>query len=227
MKAVFFILFLAITYNSLALQVSYNFESDACWLHSYERTAKSSNSCPSGYSFDSDDKLCLQNCPSGFTPDGEYCKTKYYHSKSGYATSSECKQDQGVQCQQRRATGRYFPVCVGHYLDYADACYRDVAQKKTGITSQTSCYGDFEMINGLCYEKCPEGYKANGSTCVNQCPYGYSQCGNICLAGKTCNRAISDLNMKDFELATVGPSMNKVLGAMGESSLTFDHPICA
>ena len=102
-----------------------------------------------------------------------------------------------------------------------------MSPKKTGITSQTSCYGEFEMINGLCYEKCPEGYKANGSTCVNQCPYGYSQCGNICLAGKTCNRAISDLNMKDFELATVGPSMNKVLGAMGESSLTFDHPICA
>jgi len=83
------------------------------------------------------------------------------------------------------------------------------------------------MISDLCYEKCPQGYKTNGSTCVNQCPSGYSTCGNVCLKGKDCTKSISDLNMKDLESATVGSSMTKVLAAMGESSLAFKHPICA
>jgi len=242
MKTVLFVLLsIAIIYNSLALRVSYDFESDVCWLHSYERTGEPASKscpkryelhngrcyeeCPGGFSFDTEKETCNQDCPDDFhVYDYIWCHTKNYYSKSGFETSEECKKKY-IQCVSRN--GRYFPACYGKDLYYADACFRDSYSRKASFAPSASCSEDFEMISDLCYEKCPQGYKTNGSTCVNQCPSGYSTCGNVCLKGKDCTKSISDLNMKDLESATVGSSMTKVLAAMGESSLAFKHPICA
>jgi len=247
MKTVFFVLLsLAITYNSFALRVSYNFESDACWLHSYERTGGEPASkpcqegyelhngrcyleCPYGTTFDSEKETCFQDCPEGFDySDYALCRTKNYDSKtSGYATSEECRKNHRVgMCPQ--IGSRHFPDCYGKELYSADACFRDDYSRKASFAPKaTSCSEGLEMINGLCYQKCPEGHKANGLTCANQCPNGYSVCGNVCLKEKTCTKSISDLKMKDLEVATIGSSMTQVLAAFDERSLAFKHPICA
>jgi hypothetical protein len=80
----------------------------------------------------------------------------------------------------------------------ANACWKKTITRGVGIVP--NCAPDKDKDAGLCYDKCPAGYKGVGPVCWKPCPEGYTDDGATC-------RKDADINKKDSYSRGAGKPM--------------------
>jgi hypothetical protein len=179
------------------------------------------DNCPSGYyrkGFD-----CHQNCPAGFKDNGLICRLSEYGKGVGKISKNKCRDD-GYGCMKQ--AGLWYPICAPGYTDIGLICrpknpdcealglnegvdldcYKRI---KIGKPRTADCLSTQEKQLGLCYNKCPAGYKGVGPVCWAMAPPGMSTCGmGAAKDAKTCRSIVTDQVVGPlqivFTVATLG-----------------------
>lgn len=161
--------------------------------------------CPSGYS--GEGPLCWKNCPSKTSDIGVSCHKDSYALKAGYVPKVKCDKgwtsrgvgtagwcDNGAPHTKGKGCccirgSKFFGTkdkccgCQDGYVDTGCTCQKKLQTKAATFECDEGDYLD----NGLCYEKCKDGYTNVGPRCWLNCPSGFRDDGVYC-AKKTTER---------------------------------------
>ena len=161
--------------------------------------------CPSGYYRMGLD--CHQNCPAGFLDNGLFCRISEYSKGVGKRSERSCRND-GYGCKKQ--SDLWYPICKPGYADWGLMCRPkppncealgldegvdlDCTKRiKIGKPRAADCESTEEKQSGLCYKKCPAGYKGVGPVCWAMAPHGMSTCGmGAAKDAETCRSIVTD-----------------------------------
>jgi len=158
--------------------------------------------------------VCSPDCPEGFRDDGAFCAKPTYGRGGGEIP--DCSPG------QEKDTGLCYNKCREGYYGVGPLCWKSCPPgwKDTGAGCQKDSYtngagyvlnncGDKEMDAGLCYNKCPEGYKGVGPLCWKTCPSGWKDTGAQCQKDSYTNGAGYVLNYCGSKEMDAGLCYNK------------------
>ena len=153
--------------------------------------------------------IVSKHCPAGFTDTGHHCtKSSYGRGAGRIPDKKPCStwnsgwRDDGTSCWSDAhiyGKGCCCTIfsrgcchnCKPGYNDDGCTCRKtDVGIKKTLFDRQT-CRADEDLIAGLCYPKCKDGYKGVGPVCWATCPAGMTDIGVSCQKNGPINRSAS------------------------------------
>jgi hypothetical protein len=140
---------------------------------------------------------CHSVCPAGMRDDGLFCRATEYGRGVGYAiwNESKCLAENAFSgCEKWGAM--WYPKCAPGYKNFGANICRPVtpdcgALKLKGridlscakdihlghATQAPLCSSTQQMDAGLCYDKCPAGYKGVGPVCWSRPPVTWVECG--------------------------------------------------
>ena len=143
--------------------------------------------------------VCWGDCPSGFTDIGAFCqKPESYGRGIGYISESLCREsgDHGASSNGCELSGWLWypkcdpnfhavgccicsPDCPSGWTDTGTGCTKPSYGRGAG-TIPDACNNNREYSDGLCYEKCREGYSGAVTLCTRDCPSGMEDIGLFC-----------------------------------------------
>lgn len=135
--------------------------------------------CPNTYT--GQGPLCYKNCPQGFQDIGTACARPQLERQNPVNPNvlpcpnglrddgSNCWSDLNCQYVPNISRTNFILSCTGC------GCIRLTKQERL------SCNPGFQLINGYCYPKCPNGYTDVGTKCAATCPQGFQSIGLQCI----------------------------------------------
>lgn len=144
--------------------------------------------CPSNYK--GVGPVCWGECPSGFKDTGIDClKPKSYGRGAGHISKEKCEKsdDHGAKkngCEKYgllwypKCDHNYHhvgccvcsPNCPSDFKDIGISCQKPTHDRGVGVPISECASDHPDKDAGLCYKKCPPGFKGIATVCWGKCP---------------------------------------------------------